>query len=142
MAVAHHRDGDTGSSSPGCALLEVTINPIIEPVDFRAGWPQAKQLTDWDLSPTHQQAIELKFSEHGPAHQSKTQLFPCQSLPSESLHKPLSLIHQRADRRSKNNYSSITSKMKTTSQKVNQNEKAEDYISDEGTRKDTRKTTK
>ena len=32
--------------------------------------------------------------------------------------------------------------MKTTSQKVNQNEKAEDYISDEGTRKDTRKTTK
>ena len=42
LAVAHHRDGDTGSSSPGCALLEVTINPIIEPVDFRAGWPQAK----------------------------------------------------------------------------------------------------
>ena len=28
-----------------------------------------------------------------------------QSLPSESLHKPLSLTHQGADRRSKKNYS-------------------------------------
>ena len=131
--MAHHRDGDTGSSSPGCALLEVTINPIIEPVDFRAGWPQAKQLTDWDLSPTHQQAIELKFSEHGPAHQSKTQLFPCQSLPSESLHKPLSLIHQRADRSSKKHHLTGT-KTKTVLQKVNYDEKAESYVPDEGTR--------
>ena len=38
------------------------------------------------------------FAEQEPAHQSKTQFFP--SLPSRSLHKSLSLSHERTDRSS------------------------------------------
>ena len=37
----------------------------------------------------------------------------CQSLPSGSLQKPLNLIHQRADSRSKNNYNLAAHGMKT-----------------------------
>ena len=40
----------------------------------------------------------IKFTEHGPAHQNKTQ-FPPQSVSTiRKFHKPLILIHQRADR--------------------------------------------
>jgi len=56
-----------------------------------------------------------------------------QSLPSRSLHKPLSLIHQRADR-SKKKHSPTEAKTKTILQNVNHNEKAESYVPDEGTR--------
>ena len=38
------------------------------------------------------------LTEHGPAHQTKTQFPLSQSLPSGSFHKPLILLHQRADR--------------------------------------------
>ena len=58
-----------------------------------------------------------------------------QSLPSGSLNKPVSLIHQRADRRSKKNHNPAVAKTKTTSQKVNQGEKAESFVSDERTNK-------
>ena len=37
------------------------------------------------------------YEENGPAHQNKMQ-FPPQSLSSGSFHKPLNLLHQRADR--------------------------------------------
>ena len=57
-----------------------------------------------------------------------------QSLPSGSLYRPLSLIHQRADRRSKKNYNPTAARNKTTSQKVNQDEKAEGFVPDEGTK--------
>ena len=40
----------------------------------------------------------------------------CQSLPSGSLHMSLSLIHQRAERRSKKNHNPEAARMKTTSQ--------------------------
>ena len=40
------------------------------------------------------------------------------------------------------NYSLTGARTKTTLQKVNQNKKAENYISDEGTREDLRKTAK
>ena len=45
-----------------------------------------------------------------------------------------SLIYQRTDSRSKKNYNSAACGMKTHSQKDRQNEKAEDYVPDEGTR--------
>ena len=48
-----------------------------------------------------------------------------QSLPSTSLHKLLSLIHQRTDRRSKKKHSLIEAKTKTILEKINYNEKAE-----------------
>jgi len=50
-----------------------------------------------------------------------------QSLSSGSLHKPLSFIHQRADRRSKK-HSLTAAKTKTILQKVNHDGKAESYV--------------
>ena len=79
------------------ALLEVTT----ELADPRAELPQARQLAGRECNPTHQQIIGLKLYKQGPGDQTKTQFFPCQSLPSGSLHKPLSLLHQRAGRISK-----------------------------------------
>jgi len=40
---------------------EFTINPYIEPLDPRAGSPQAKQLPGRESNPTHQQIIGLKL---------------------------------------------------------------------------------
>ena len=54
-------------------------------------------------------------------------------LPSGSLHKPLSLLHQRADRRSKK-HSLTAAKTKTILHKVNHDEKAKSYVLDEGIR--------
>ena len=51
-----------------------------------------------------------------------------------SLHKPLSLLHQRVDRRSKKKHSLTVAKIKTILQKVNHDEKAEIYAPDEWTR--------
>ena len=51
-----------------------------------------------------------------------------QSVPSGSLHKLLCLIHQKSDRRNKESYHHAATWMKTTSWKVNQNGKAEDYV--------------
>ena len=65
-----------------------------------------------------------------------------QFLLSESLHKPPSFIHQRANRRSKKIYNPAVARKKTASQKVKQNENAEDYVLDEGTRWNSRETTK
>ena len=42
-------------------LLEVTINPTIEPKDPRAGLPEAKQLPGTKGNPTHQQVFGLKL---------------------------------------------------------------------------------
>ena len=44
------------------------------------------------------------------------------------------MSHQRAERRSKKNQTPTAARMKTTLQKVNQNEKAEGYVPDEWTR--------
>ena len=52
----------------------------------------------------------------------------------EAYNKPLSFIHQREDRRSKKNHNLTATRTKITTQKVNQNDKAGDYVSDEGTR--------
>ena len=40
----------------------------------------------------------FSVTEYGPTHQNKTSFPLGQSLPSGSFHKPLILIHQRADR--------------------------------------------
>ena len=46
------------------------------------------------------------------------------TFPLGSLHKPLSFLHHKADRRSKKNHNAIAARTKTTLQKVNQEEKA------------------
>ena len=81
------------------ALLEVVINPAIEPVDSGAESPQAKQLIEREPHPS----ADYSVTEHDPAHQDKTQFFPIPVLPN-------SLIHQRTDRRSKKNYNPRGSK--------------------------------
>ena len=53
--------------------------------------------------------------------------------PSGSLHKPLSFLHQKADRSSKK-HSLTAAKTKTVLQKVNHDDKAENYVPDEGKR--------
>jgi len=47
-----------------------------------------------------------------------------QSLPSGNLHKPLGLIHQKEDRRSKKNQNPTVARTKATLQKINQDERA------------------
>ena len=94
------------------------------------GWVTSGQkLSGWGTSPTHHKTIRLKFYWSLP-----TSFFHCQSIPSGSLQEPPSLIHQRADRRCKKSYNRTAARKKTTSQKVNQKEKAEDYVPGEGTR--------
>ena len=46
------------------------------------------------------------------------------TFPLGSLHKTLSFLHHKADRRSKKNHNAIAARTKTTLQKVNQEEKA------------------
>ena len=118
---AHHRDGGTGSCSPGrlpwvLTLLVVTINPKMEPTDHRAHracLSQAKKITrkgakphppadNWIkalLSKALSTRARLSFSHH-------------HTLPSGGLHKPLSLLHQRADRRRKKDHSPTVTKTK------------------------------
>ena len=87
------------------ALLEVTMNPTIEPIDSRAGSPQAKQLTRREHSPTHQQ-IKVLLSMALPTW-ARSSFSP---LPVP----PISFIHQRADRRSKKSYNPAASRTKPT----------------------------
>ena len=108
----------------GAPWHEVINKPIIEPTDARAGSPQAKQLTRRECNPSADnwvKALLNKASRH-------------QFLPPGSLHKPLSLIHQRADKRRKKRHSLTVAKIKTALQKGNHDEKAESCVPDEGTR--------
>ena len=107
-----HQGSDLTSLQP-CLPLWVLIHQ------------QARQPRERECHPTHKQIIGLKFTEHGPAHQSKTQFFPHQSLQSGSLHKPFRVIHQRTERRSEKNHNPTVDRTKIALQKVNQNEKAE-----------------
>ena len=93
VAVANHRDKDTGSRSSGkyslaWALLESAISPTKERIASNAGLPQAKQPTGREPSPTHQQAIRLQFYWALPS-RATSNCTHHQSLPSGSLHKPL-----------------------------------------------------
>ena len=82
----------------GAPWHEVINKPIIEPTDARAGSPQAKQLTRRECNPSADNWVKALLSMALPTRaRPSTHL---QSLPSGSLHKLLSLIHQRADRRS------------------------------------------
>ena len=81
--------------------IGLAINLTTEPIDPSPGMPQAKTLTRREYKPTHLQTIELKIYWPRPCPPKQDPGFPTLSFPSESLQKPLSLIHQRACRRSK-----------------------------------------
>ena len=94
--------------------------------------------TNWAIREAHnikeseaqQQKIGLKLYWLRPCPPEKDLVFSHhQSLPSGSLHKPLSLLHQRADRRSKKNHSPTAPRTKTT---LHWDEKAESYAPNEG----------
>ena len=66
---------------------------------------------------------------HGVAKSDMTEQLSNNNLPSRSLQKPLSLIHQETDRRIKKSHNStVEPRTKITLQKVNQDEKAESYV--------------
>ena len=106
----------TGRALLASTILEFAINPTTDP---RAGSPQAKQLPGRKCNPTHQQKIGLKLYWARPSTSEQDPVFPTTS-PShqEVLHKPLSHICQRADRRSKKRHSLTAAKTKTILQKV------------------------
>ena len=159
VAVAHCGDKDTGGSreySLVWALLKVAIliprpGPTQQPIGFSAGMSQAKQPTGWECSPSHQQTGCLSLPEptatskhtpwNGHAHQrDKTQLHPPvgkhQSLPPESLHKPLRPASPTSGQTLKARGTTILqpAEQRQQTQKVRQNETAEEYVPDEGTR--------
>ena len=98
-----------------------------------AGHRDAKSrpwLSDW---------TELNWARPCPPQQDP--VFP--SVPTiRKLTKSLSLLHQRADRKSKKNHNAKAARTKTTLQEDNRDEKAESYVPHEGTRQTPRKTTK
>jgi len=114
--------------------LEFTIYPSTEPIDPRAGSPQAKELPGRECNPTYQQIhwIKALLFKALPS-RARPNFIHCQFFPSRYLHKPLRLRYQRSGRRIKK-HSLIVAKTKTTLQTVNQDEKAECSVSDEGTR--------
>ena len=123
LTRAHHRKRGTGSSSLGrshlaWALLEVTINSTIKPIDSR---PKIYQGTQ--PHPSADNWIRALLRKSLPT-RARPSFSHHQSLPSGSFHKLLSLFHQREDKRSKKNHSPTGTKMKTTLQKVNQHEKS------------------
>ena len=98
-------------------LLDVTINPTIEPIDPRALSPQSKQLPGREQpQPSADNWITALLSK-ALLTRARSSFSHHQSLPSGSLHKHLSLLHQRADRRSKKNHNPTVTTTKTTLQK-------------------------
>ena len=60
-------------------------------------WSQAK-VQGGNTAPPINRKLLWRFTEHNPAHQSKTQINHRESLSSRSFHKPLIPINQRTDR--------------------------------------------
>ena len=90
------------------ACCEVKGTEHKSPGSHRVCWPESferghhyhhhPKLQDGNTAALINRKFDLRFTEHGPAYENKTQIPPSQSLPSESFHKPLILIHQRTER--------------------------------------------
>ena len=91
-AVAHCRAGGTECSSASWDFWRRSPLSSSPPPYLASG-----QTTGREHSFAHQQKIGLKIYWAWPRPSDQTQFSP-QSLPSGSFHKPLILIHQRADR--------------------------------------------
>ena len=114
------------------------LAPLKSPGRLHCWVAQAEQLTGREPSLTHQQSSGLKFYGALTATATVSSTHH-QRLPSSPLG---SLNHQRADSRSKKTTILQPVEQKPHLQKDRQDEKAEGYIPDEGTRKNLRKTTK
>ena len=119
MTGAQHGDRGPGSSRPGRSpwykpswRSPLTLPQSLRPNNYQGGsdTPPISRLLDKALlSKALPTRARPSFSHY-------------QSLPSGSLYRLLSLLHQRADRRSKK-HSPTATKMKTTLQKINHDEK-------------------
>ena len=114
-AVAHHGEKDTGSRSSGkyslaWAFQESATSPTKEPVASSTGSPQPKQPTGRELS----RQVDESFTELCPPEQHRA--LPTTSPSHQEACTSLldSLIHQRADSRSKKNCNPAACGMKTT----------------------------
>ena len=58
------------------SFLEIASNPAIEFVDSRTGLPEAKQLAEREHSLPISRQLDLRFTEHNPVYQKKTQFSP------------------------------------------------------------------
>ena len=139
VALSHCGDKDTGSRRSGkyslaWALPESTISTTKEPVGSSAGLPQAKQPTGREPSPTHHQTSWLKFYWALPTRATPRSTHH-QSFPSGNLQKPLTASCTRGQTAEARRTPILQAvEWKPHSQKDRQNEKAEDYVPDEGTR--------
>ena len=117
----------------GVNPLGICHYPTLEPIDPRTGSHQAKQLQGGSaIHPSAENWIKVLLSKVLPT-RARPSFSHHQSIPSRSLHKPLSLISQRADRRNKK-HSFTAVKTKIILQNVNHDEKAESYVLEKGTR--------
>ena len=92
----------------GYILLEVTINPILEPVDPKAWSPQAKQPMGRKRNSTHQQIIGLKFN--CPLEQDP--VFPTASASHQEAYT--GLLASSTEGRQEENHNPAASRMKIT----------------------------
>ena len=115
-------------------LLEIAINPAIEPIDPRAGLPEAKQLTGRENS-SADNWIKALLSRACPL--EKHPYFPTYVPPIRKLTEA-SYPHP-PEGRQKQQELHPTAGTKTTLEKVNQYEKTKSYIPGEGTRLNYRK---
>ena len=124
-----------GMEALGAAVLEVTIKATIQP-SRPQDWATSGEATNREGAqppPSVENWIKVLLSMALPI----TARLSCshhQSFPSGNLQRSLNLIHQRADRRSQKGHNPTAARTKTTSQKVNHDEKAEGFVPDEGTR--------
>ena len=120
VAVAHHRDKGTSNRNPRSTCWQ---EPSWKSPYHRAcrlqGWVASGQTTNRDGEWPHLWAdkqIKVLLSMALPT-RTKPSYIHCWSFPSGILHKPLSLIYQKANSRSKN-YSPAAFRLKPQSQKV------------------------
>ena len=84
----------TDYNNAGISPKEGTVITAIIPTIV---WPQAK-LQGGNTAPLINRKLDQRFAEHGTAASEQDPVSPSVSLPSGSFHRPLTLIHQRADK--------------------------------------------
>ena len=138
--MAHRGDKDTGSRSSGnyplaWAHAESAISPTKE-TGRHQYWVASGQITNREGTQLHLSADKRIKVLMGSAYQSNTQLYPPPGLPirkrAEASYIASSTRVQTAQARRTTILQPV--KQKPHSQKDKQDEKAEDYVADDGTR--------
>ena len=138
--------GSRGSPQPQPARkVPLSVNPLgghrktCQRFRRPQGWVTSGQTTNREGVQPHPSAdnwIKALLSKTLPC-RARPSFSHHQSLPSGILHKPLSFLHQGADRSSKSHDPTVVER-KTILQKVNQDEK-QSYVPEEGTIQNPRK---